>query len=68
MTDEQVSLVKNSWKMFQAMNPVLVGDVFYSKLFMTAPRLKHMFHISREEQSKNCGNAQCYRRQARSVE
>ncbi|MBC7886353.1 MAG: hemoglobin [Ferruginibacter sp.] len=52
MTEQQVSLVKNSWKIIQAIDPVLVGDVFYGKLFMTAPRLKHMFHLSTEEQSK----------------
>jgi len=52
MTTQQVLLVKNSWKIFQAINPVLVGDVFYTKLFMTAPKLRHMFSISKEEQSK----------------
>lgn len=52
MTEQQVNLVKNSWKIFQDINPVLVGDVFYSKLFISVPRLQHMFSISREEQSK----------------
>lgn len=31
---------------------MLVGDVFYTKLFMTTPKLKNMFHISTGEQSK----------------
>lgn len=52
MTDHQIFLVKKSWIEFQRIDPVLVGDVFYSKLFMISPRLKHMFHISTEEQSK----------------
>jgi hemoglobin-like flavoprotein len=52
MTAHQVLLVKNSWRIFQAINPLLVGDVFYSKLFITVPRLQHMFRISKEEQSK----------------
>jgi hemoglobin-like flavoprotein len=52
MTTQQVSHVKNSWKIFQAINPMLVGDVFYSKLFMIAPKLRHMFSITKEEQSK----------------
>jgi hemoglobin-like flavoprotein len=52
MTYQEVLLVKNSWKIFQAINPVLVGDVFYTKLFMVAPKLRHMFSISKEEQSK----------------
>lgn len=52
MTHQEVLLVKNSWKIFQAINPVLVGDVFYTKLFMTAPKLRHLFSTSKEEQSK----------------
>lgn len=52
MTDQQISNVKNSWKIFQAINPVLVGDVFYSKLFRIAPKLRHMFSTTTEEQSK----------------
>ena len=52
MTSQQISLVKNSWKFFQAINPVLVGDIFYSKLFMMEPKLRRMFSISKEEQSK----------------
>lgn len=51
MTEQQITLVKNSWKIFQSINPVLVGDVFYSKLFMTAPALKTMFHVPKAIQS-----------------
>jgi len=52
MTAQQINFVKNSWKVFQTIDPVLVGDVFYSKLFITSPKLKHLFTISTEEQSK----------------
>jgi nitric oxide dioxygenase len=52
MLAQQVSLVKNSWRIFQAIDPVLVGDVFYTKLFMSAPKLRHLFSRSKEEQSK----------------
>jgi hemoglobin-like flavoprotein len=52
MTERQISIVKNSWKIFQDIDPALIGDVFYSKLFITSPRLKNMFHIPRDEQSK----------------
>lgn len=52
MTAQQVSLVKNSWKIFQKIDPVLVGDVFYSRLFSAAPKLQHMFSVSKTEQSK----------------
>ena len=49
MTAQQVSHVKNNWKIFQVISPVLVGDVFYTKLFIDAPKLQHMFSKSREE-------------------
>lgn len=52
MTTQQVQVVKNSWKIFQDINPVLVGEVFYGKLFMSYPRLRHMFTIPIEQQSK----------------
>ncbi len=52
MTAQQISLVKNSWKIFREIDPVLVGDVFYSKLFISEPRLRHMFSTPKEEQSK----------------
>ena len=52
MTAQQVQVVKNSWKIFQDINPVLVGEVFYGKLFVSYPRLKHMFTSPVETQSK----------------
>lgn len=52
MTAQQVALVKNSWKIFQKIDPVLVGDVFYSRLFSAAPKLQHMFSTSKTTQSK----------------
>lgn len=52
MTDKQISLVKSSWKIFQTIDPVLVGDVFYSKLFIENPRFRQMFTGSTEEQSR----------------
>jgi hemoglobin-like flavoprotein len=51
MTTQQVNLVKTSWKMFQDISPTLIGDVFYSKLFMAVPKVRPMFHITTEEQS-----------------
>ena len=52
MTEKQIAVVKGSWKLYRAVSAVLVGDVFYSKLFVDAPQLKPMFNIPREEQSK----------------
>jgi hemoglobin-like flavoprotein len=52
MTEEQIALVKNSWKMFRKIDPGLIGDVFYSKLFFENPKLRQMFPSSMEHQYK----------------
>ena len=52
MTAEQIALVKKSWKVFRDIDPVLIGDVFYSKLFIDVPHLRHLFKTSRDVQSK----------------
>ena len=52
MTKEQILLVKKTWSIFREIDPVLVGDVFYSKLFFDMPSLEKLFHTSKEEQSR----------------
>jgi hemoglobin-like flavoprotein len=52
MTTEQILLVKKSWSIFREIDPVLVGDVFYSKLFFDMPYLEKLFHTPKEEQSR----------------
>ncbi len=52
MTPSEVQLVKTSWRLFRSIDPVLVGDVFYSKLFFDHPQLQTLFNNSKEEQSK----------------
>jgi hemoglobin-like flavoprotein len=52
MTKEQILLVKRSWSLFREIDPVIVGDVFYSKLFLDAPYVKHLFHTPKDVQSK----------------
>ena len=52
MTEGQILLVKRSWNIFREIDPFLIGDVFYSKLFFDMPHLEHLFHASREEQAK----------------
>jgi len=52
MTEGQISIVKRTWSIFREIDPVLVGDVFYSKLFFDMPHLKHLFHTSKDEQAK----------------
>lgn len=43
MTETQIRLVKKTWKIFRSIDPVLVGDTFYSKLFTDNPALRRMF-------------------------
>jgi len=43
MTHHQTLLVKRSWSVFQKIDPVIVADVFYAKLFADSPSLRHMF-------------------------
>ena len=52
MTKEQILLVKKTWNIFREIDPVLVGDVFYSKLFFDMPHLENLFHSSRKGQAK----------------
>lgn len=52
MTEQDICLVKKTWKIIAKLDPVLVGDVFYSKLFLETPELKPMFKSSRSGQSK----------------
>lgn len=49
-TLEQIQLVKNSWRPFRRIDPKLVGDVFYSKLFIEHPSLQRLFSSNMDEQ------------------
>jgi hemoglobin-like flavoprotein len=50
MTEEQIILVKQSWKSFHNVDVHILGDLFYSKLFFDSPRLRKMFPESMEAQ------------------
>ena len=52
MTQEQVKLVKQSWRIFMGIGAAIVGDLFYSKLFAENPSLKKMFPANMEGQHK----------------
>ena len=51
MTNTEISLVQASWKKLRGIQPHVIGDVFYSKLFLEAPYLKPLFKTTRPEQS-----------------
>ncbi len=50
MTAEEVLLIKKSWKKLQGVNPLLIADLFYSKLFTDKPALRKMFPLQMEAQ------------------
>jgi nitric oxide dioxygenase len=50
MTEKQISLIKKSWKTFRSMDPAIVGDAFYSKLFHEHPEFRKMFPRNMEDQ------------------
>lgn len=43
MTPEQIRLIKKSWRAFKGVQPELISDLFYSKLFIANPALRKMF-------------------------
>lgn len=43
MNLEQIKLVKQSWKLFRNIEPGIVGDLFYSKLFADNPPVRKLF-------------------------
>lgn len=50
MNENEIALVKKTWKMFRAVDPSIVGDVFYTRLFTYNPSLRKMFPASMNEQ------------------
>jgi hemoglobin-like flavoprotein len=52
MTEDQIILVQKTWKIFRSIKPLVIGDVFYTKLFMIQPELKKMFPVAMDEQYK----------------
>ena len=56
MTKDQILLIKKTWSIFREIDPVLIGDVFYSKLFFDMPQLENLFHTPKDDQSKKLVN------------
>lgn len=50
MTQAQIVLVQKTWKMLRGVDPLLIGDTFYSKLFADHPFLQKMFRSDKKEQ------------------
>jgi hemoglobin-like flavoprotein len=52
LTGEEILLIKKSWAKFRNIDPVVVGDAFYSKLFFDRPGLRKMFPSEMDAQYK----------------
>jgi hemoglobin-like flavoprotein len=52
MTERDIFIIKKSWSVFSSIDPKLVGEVFYGRLFLLIPELRSMFKTSMEEQYK----------------
>jgi nitric oxide dioxygenase len=52
MTEKEVLLVKKSWQKFYDINPAIIADLFYSKLFFDHPKLRKLFPKNMDEQYK----------------
>ena len=50
MTNQQLQLVKQTWKLLREVDPAILGDVFYGRLFSQYPALRSMFKGSMESQ------------------
>lgn len=50
MTDHEIALIKKSWTIFRRIDPLIVGDAFYSKLFYDRPELKRLFPQNMDQQ------------------
>lgn len=52
LSEKQIAIVKKSWRLLRDIEPVLLGDVFYSRLFMSHPELRPLFKGPLEAQYK----------------
>ena len=52
MTENQIAVVKNSWAQVAKIDQLVVGNIFYNKLFLDTSELRHLFKGGLEEQSK----------------
>lgn len=51
LTERQISLIRRNWRQIRGIDPAIVGDAFYSKLFLDLPVAKRLFKSSKSEQA-----------------
>lgn len=50
MSPEQVNIVRKTWRKLSGIDPNLIGDLFYTKLFYDHPELRPLFPKDMKEQ------------------
>lgn len=50
LNQHQIRLIQQSWRSFHGVNPSLIADIFYTKLFTDQPQLRKMFPADMEKQ------------------
>lgn len=53
MSPQQIALIQNSWRLLRGLDPHLVGDLFYSKLFFDHPEVRALFPKDMSSQYHN---------------
>ena len=43
LTQAQINLIKSNWRSLRGIEPTLIADIFYTKLFADHPRLRKLF-------------------------
>lgn len=51
LSEKEIKDIKKSWRILAQIDPLIIGDAFYSKLFIAYPRYKHMFPTDMKAQS-----------------
>lgn len=52
MTTQEIQIVKRTWRKLMMIDPELVGDLFYTKLFNENPRIRTLFPKDMTTQNK----------------
>lgn len=50
LSQQQISIIKQSWRSLRGVNPILIAEIFYTKLFTDQPQLRKMFPTDMEKQ------------------
>jgi hemoglobin-like flavoprotein len=52
LSENKLSTIKKSWRLLRGIDPALLGDVFYSRLFLAHPELRPLFNGPMDVQYK----------------